>query len=481
MTVLEALRDPHLFGCLPDFHDPSTWERWRVFIAAVYGLPLFADELLLFQKHTGRTVPRPGGYPESVMVVGRQSGKTRIAAALAVWEAACAEDARGQCALLVAQDERSALRTLFGYVKEAFEGVPMLAGSVAAATRRTIELSNRVTLAAYPCRPQSVRGLRARIAVVDELAFFMSSEGYPTDVEMLRALRPTLAMTSGRLIVLSSPYGASGALHDLYRRHFGKNDSPTLVWQASSAEMNPCLPCDYLARMAEDDPEAYRSEFLGEFRAGAATLFDPEVLDGCIVPGRRELLPVGGTRYAAFADPSGGRDDAFAIAVAHRDGDRIVVDCLRAWLPKFDPSSVVAEGAALLKRYRCDTVTGDRYAGEWPREAFRSHRIEYRFAEMDRSRLYLELLPMINAGTVELPDDDKLLRELRGLERRRGSAGRDRVNHPPKQHDDLANCVAGVVSELAYTSDEALMIVPPIVIPKQDAGMPYAWEPWPRI
>jgi len=34
--------------------------------------------------------------------------------------------------------------------------------------------------------------------------------------------------------------------------------------------MNPTLPADYLERMAADDPEAYRSEVLGEFRTGIA-------------------------------------------------------------------------------------------------------------------------------------------------------------------------------------------------------------------
>jgi len=38
-----------------------------------------------------------------------------------------------------------------------------------------------------------------------------------------------------------------------------------------------------------------------------------------------------------------------------------------------------------------------------------------------------------------------LLRELRGLERRRSSAGRDRVDHRPGAHDDLANAVAGAI------------------------------------
>jgi hypothetical protein len=36
--------------------------------------------------------------------------------------------------------------------------------------------------------------------------------------------------------------------------------------------MNPTLPADYLERTEQDDPEAYRSEVLGEFRAGIATL-----------------------------------------------------------------------------------------------------------------------------------------------------------------------------------------------------------------
>ena len=36
----------------------------------------------------------------------------------------------------------------------------------------------------------------------DELAFFVSSGARPTDTEMLRALRPTLAMARGKLIAL---------------------------------------------------------------------------------------------------------------------------------------------------------------------------------------------------------------------------------------------------------------------------------------
>src|SRR6185436_19716483 len=100
-------------------------------------------------------------------------------------------------------------------------------------TTDTLSLKSGVTLAAYPCRPAAVRGLRACLAIADELAFFRSTEGNPVDTEMLRALRPTLATTGGRLIILSSPYGQSGALWDLYRRHYGR-DSDVLMWRATA-------------------------------------------------------------------------------------------------------------------------------------------------------------------------------------------------------------------------------------------------------
>jgi hypothetical protein len=122
---------------------------------------------------------------------------------------------------------------------------------------------------------------------------------------------------------------------------------------------------------------------------------------------------------------------------------------VRAWLPPFNPSGVVEEVAAVLGTYGVRMVVGDRYAGEWPREQFRCKGIWYEPSVKDRSQLYLDLLPAVNAGTVELPDVPELLRELRGLERRRGPSGRDRVDHGPGAHDDRANAVAGVVSLLA--------------------------------
>lgn len=111
MTILDALVDRALLGALPAFRDLGTWRAWLAFLRAVYGLPMDAEDLTLYQKHTGRTRPREGGYAEACAIVGRQSGKTAIAATVGAFEAVVSED-RGAHVLLVAQDLRGAQRAL---------------------------------------------------------------------------------------------------------------------------------------------------------------------------------------------------------------------------------------------------------------------------------------------------------------------------------------------------------------------------------
>jgi len=155
-------------------------------------------------------------------------------------------------------------------------------------------------------------------------------------------------------------------------------------------------------------------------------------------------------KYVAFTDPAGGSGgDSFTVAIAHaeRRGDVVVfvLDLLREKKPPFSPESTVAQFAEVLKAYRCTRVTGDRYAGEWPREQFRKHGVEYAVSELAKSELYREALPLINSGRVELLDNPRLFAQLGALERRTGRGGRDSIDHAPGAHDDLANAAAGAL------------------------------------
>ena len=101
------------------------------------------------------------------------------------------------------------------------------------------------------------------------------------------------------------------------------------------------------------------------------------------------------------------------------------------------------EFAATLKLYGCREVYGDRYGGQWPRERFREHGIDYQVSNRTKSQIYGEFLPLLNSGRVELLDDARLIAELVGLERRTARGGRDTIDHAPGAHDDLINAAAG--------------------------------------
>jgi hypothetical protein len=153
--------------------------------------------------------------------------------------------------------------------------------------------------------------------------------------------------------------------------------------------------------------------------------------------------------HAGFTDPAGGSGaDAWTLGITHgeeSDDGRViaVLDLVREVKPPFSPEAVVAEFAAVLRAYGCAEVTGDRYAGEFPRELFGRHGIAYRVSTKNKSEIYREFLPKLNSGAVELLDHPKLLAQLAGLERRTGFGGHDAIDHAPRAHDDVANAGAG--------------------------------------
>ena len=91
-------------------------------------------------------------------------------------------------------------------------------------------------------------------------------------------------------------------------------------------------------------------------------------------------------------------------------------------------------------------MTGDRYAGEFPREQFRKCGISYEVSAQAKSDIYVNFLPLLNSRKVELLDHPRLISQLTGLERRTSRAGKDSIDHAPGGHDDVANAAAGVLT-----------------------------------
>jgi hypothetical protein len=449
ITIIDACRDRDIFG--PWFKDASTWVAWFALLKCMFGLSLTDDELSIFRKHTGRTAPAPGCYYDVTLVVGRRGGKSLVLALIAAF-LACFFDWRpfltggeNGVIMIIAADRRQAA-TIFKYLREMLS-IPLLNGIIVRETNELLELNNSITIEIQTASFRTVRGRTVVAALADELAFWQNSEATANpDNEIIAALKPSMATVPGaRLLKASSPYARRGVLWNDYRKHYGNDDSRTLVWKATTREMNPSVPQAFIDDQYADDPASAGAEYGAEFRSDVEAFLSREAVDAVTPRGRLELMPVTGLDYVGFVDPSGGSADSMTLAIGHMDDDVAVLDLVREVRPPFSPESVVEEFSRILKAYRISRVIGDRYGGEWPRERFRVNGIEYRCSEKAKSDLYQGLLPLINSGRCELLDQPRLIGQLCSLERRTARGGRDSIDHPPNAHDDIANCAAGAL------------------------------------
>src|SRR5262245_56529755 len=71
--------------------------------------------------------------------------------------------------------------------------------------------------------------------------------------------------------------------------------------------------------------------------------------------------------------------------------------------------------------------------------------VNYEPAEKSKSKIHVDLLPLINNGAVDLLDHERLVMQLTSLERRTSRGGRDSIDHVPGAHDDIDNAVDGAL------------------------------------
>jgi hypothetical protein len=314
-----------------------------------------------------------------------------------------------------------------------------------------IVLNNSISIEIQTASFRSVRGYTVIAALLDEVAFWRSDDSANPDVEILDALRPAMATIPGAFLLgASSPYARRGVLWEAFRTSYGRDDAPALVWHAPTRTMNPTVPQAVIDAAYERDADSASSEYDAQFRSDISDLFDRETIEAAVDDGVLVRPPRPARHaYRAFCDPSGGRGDSFALGVAHDEDNRVLLDLLYERRAPFDPVSVVAEIAELLRQYGVAQVTGDKYAASWCSLAFEKAGIAYVDSDRDKSRVYLDALPLFTAGLVRLIDNRRLVSQLAGLERKITRTGRDIVSHLPGANDDAANAACGALTLVA--------------------------------
>jgi len=488
-----------VFDSLPWLKPVESWKKWRAYVAATYGLPMDAEEFRIYQECTGRREPPTEEQRESVAIVGRRGGKTAIDSLLACYEA-CYRDYTpylqpGERVYfpIIAADKKGA-RNAANYIK-AFLNRPAFAGIADAktiegpATENTIIhfLYEPVTIEVFTASYRTTRGYAVAAWLGDEIAYWRTNdESANPDREIVKAVRGGMVqIPNGKTFLLSSPYGEDGVLWDEFEKYYPRSSEKgeyqasiearakqdrVLVWKANTTFMNgsPVVAQEIAAEYLKD-PVGAAAEYGAAFRKDVSDYVSRSVVRECTMEGVLELQPcrIGpGTKaeerfnYHAFVDTSGGSQDAFTWAIAHWDPvkKKAVQDLVKHRQAPFKPSEVVKEACDDIKRFRLAHVTGDAYAGEWPRERFAENHFGYVVSERTKHEVYKALMPGINSRDVLFLDDAYQHDELISLKRRVTPLGKDIIDHPPQGHDDAINSGAGALL-LAY--DEGQWLKPP--------------------
>jgi len=256
---------------------PRSGELWdsvgrneRLWRALVSMSPLaFARDVLGFQPSEAQAMvlDRAPEFRQIALNCGRQWGKSTVAAVLAAHRLTMDE---GCTVLVVAPSARQSGETL-RKVRE-FLAVMRMGGKARGdgVNRNSMALPNGSRIVGLPAVDATVRGFsKVSMLIVDEAA------RVPDEVYL--ALRPSLALADGDVILLSTPRGKRGFF---YRAMTDSEEG----WLRHTGDVSECsrISDEFLKKERARGEGYFRQEYLCEFVETGKYLFDEALISRMI-------------------------------------------------------------------------------------------------------------------------------------------------------------------------------------------------------
>ena len=441
----------------------------------VHPIIAFAEEVLRFPLRPRQAAILDEIYRDgirtAVLRLGRRSGKGRIGAVVATYEAtanapahlAAVPEGELVAIVVVATSQRQA-RTVHRYIRGFLERSPELAKLlVNPADRRLrdtldeIELSNGIVIQTLPCHAAGARGQAIAVVILDEAAWFQGRDGSPLDPkEIWDALAPaTLQFPAGRILVLSTPRWSVGWFAEQCELAATGRFPDLRHWHATTAQMDPRpSTLAFIAGERAKDPAAVAREYDAQFDSGIGAVFDSDLVRAARRPGG-DLSPAAGVTYVLSIDAAF-TGDTFSAMVGHREpSGRIVVDRIRGWRgSKAQPvqlESTLDELAELSMAYNGAPALIDQYAAEPIRQGLASRRIRVLarpWTNESKVDAVAAVRRVLYGGALSIPEHRDLIAELVTLEQRPTPTGRPRIAAPGSGHDDYATALMALCLHL---------------------------------
>ena len=192
-------------------------------------------------------------HKRTILNCSRQSGKSTIVAILALHHALLSP---GAFVAIVSPSQRQStelLRKVSHFYR--LLGQP---GSVETDSATTLELRNGSRIVALPGSEATTRGFTASLVLIDEAA--------QVSEQLYRSVRPSLAVSQGRLILLSTPYGKQGTFWQAW-------NEPGWNKVKVTADQCPRIPKEFLDEERRALGAWFAQEYCCEFVQDDASVF----------------------------------------------------------------------------------------------------------------------------------------------------------------------------------------------------------------
>jgi phage terminase large subunit-like protein len=389
----------------------------------------------------------------------RGASKTTDAAgvALALLVTQAPARSRSYCYAVDQDQAAELLDALSGFVAR----TPGLAGAVQVGASTVTVPGSGASLRVESSDAASSFGRRPWLVIVDELTSWPQTPNHRRLWGSVVSALPK--RDDSRLLVLSM---AGAPVH--FARDLWQLAQSSAEWRASLLP-GPCPwwdAADVAATRALLTDAEYRRYLLCEWVTADDALSTEGDVTACVRPGDAVLPPRPGVSYVAALDV-GTRRDLTGLAVAHRDGGRIVVDRVVCWRPmsgeRVDLADVEATVLRVCREYRARLVFDRSQAEQLTQNLVRAgvQVSEFVFSQAGANRLAKVLYVSLRDRVLSLPDDRELVDELQTARLVETGPGTVKLANPPGSHDDLAVAVSMCVVSLFDTPDRRAQLTVP--------------------
>lgn len=311
---------------------------------------------------------------ELVLVLGRRSGKSTLAALISAYELykllrrGCPQEHYGistvnEIRVLCIANDKEQASIVYGEMSGYINQVDYFKSSITHDTQTYMKFQTDYDKKKYgegmgkrasiisTFKSSIAKGLRGRgtiCVILDELAFFVD-DGKSSAQRVYKAITPGIGQFSpkdpnnkhvplgppeGRIIAISSPDAREGFFYNLYQQSLTKDkaSSNMLMIQAPTWEINPTLSSEYYSVEYAKDPKSFDTEHGGSFSDRVRGWIENQAdLTDCIGDGLKPILR-GLPREPYFAGVDFGIvKDGTSIVLSHIRNGKIEVAYHETW------------------------------------------------------------------------------------------------------------------------------------------------------